>query len=111
MNKKVLFICSANCDRSPTAEAIYRQHPGIETKSTGIFKSDEEIQDHLCWADVIVVMEDYHEEYIRRHFADIVTGKPVYILNIPDKYLYMQDALVSLIQERMETVLSEICVE
>lgn len=108
MNTRLLFICSANHDRSPTAEAMYRQYPGLETRSTGIFKQDKTVRGCLQWANVIVVMEKHHEAYIRRHFADAVAEKPVYTLHIPDQYLRMQDSLVRLIQERMEPVLAEI---
>jgi len=33
--KNVLFVCSQNRRRSPTAEQIFADHPGIETSSAG----------------------------------------------------------------------------
>ena len=105
MGTRILFICSANRDRSPTAEAIYKQYPDLEARSTGILKPDETIQACLSWAEVIVTMEKHHEDYICEHFAEIVAEKPIHTLNIPDKYLYMQPLLVELIKERMVEVL------
>jgi protein-tyrosine-phosphatase len=32
---KLLFVCTANIDRSPTGEDIYKGQPGFETKSAG----------------------------------------------------------------------------
>ena len=29
---KILFVCYANMDRSPTAEQLYAKHPDIEHK-------------------------------------------------------------------------------
>ena len=108
MNTRVLFICSANGDRSPTAEAIYKQYPGLETRSTGIFKPDKTVYACLRWANVIVAMEQHHAEYIRKHFAKALAEKPLYTLDIPDDYLYMQDVLIQFIHERMNAILAEI---
>ena len=108
MDTKVLFICSANCDSSPTAEKVFGRYSGLETWSTGIMKNDETIDGCLRWADAIVVMEKHHKEYICKHFAEAIDEKPIFTLDIPDNYFYMQDSLVSLIQERMQPVLKEI---
>ncbi len=108
MKTRMLFICSANHDRSPTAEIMYQRHPGLEAKSTGIFKPQKEVRDCLSWAEVIVVMEDIHEAYIRKRFAEALADKPVFVLGIADRYRFMEDELTSLIEERMEAVLQSI---
>jgi protein-tyrosine-phosphatase len=36
MTKKVLFVCTGNYDRSPTAENMYKNVKGLEVKSAGI---------------------------------------------------------------------------
>ena len=33
--KRFLFVCSQNRLRSPTAEQVFAQHPGIEVASAG----------------------------------------------------------------------------
>ena len=108
MKTKILFICTANHDRSPTAEIMYQRHPGLEEKSTGIFRPEKKVREGLSWADVIVVMEDVHETYIREHFAQELGDKPVFVLGIEDRYRFMEDELTSLIEERMEAVLQSI---
>ena len=108
MKTKMLFVCTANHDRSPTAEIMYQRHPGLEAKSTGIFKPEKKVREDLTWADVVVVMEDVHETYIREHFAQELGDKPVFVLGIEDRYRFMEDELTSLIEERMEAVLQSI---
>ena len=108
MKTRMLFICTANHDRSPTAEIMYQRHPGLEAKSTGIFKPEKKVREGPSWADVIVVMEDVHETYIREHFAQELADKPVFVLGIEDRYRLTEDELTSLIEERMEAVLQSI---
>ena len=108
MKTKILFVCTANHDRSPTAEIIYQRHPGLEAKSTGIFKPEKKVREGLSWADVIVVMEDVHEKHIREHFPQELGDKPVFVLGIEDRYRFMEDDLTNLIEERMEAVLQSI---
>lgn len=105
MKTKILFVCTANHDRSPTAEIMYQRYSGLEAKSTGIFKPEKKVREGLAWADVIVVMEDIHETYIREHFAEALAEKPVFVLGIEDRYRFMEDDLTNLIEERMEAVL------
>ena len=105
MKTRMLFVCTANHDRSPTAEIMYQRYPGLEAKSTGIFKPEKKVSEGLTWADVIVVMEHVHETYIREHFAQELAGKPVFVLGIEDRYRFMEDELTSLIEEKMEAVL------
>jgi len=40
--KNVLFICSQNKLRSPTAEQVFADYPGIETASAGTNHDAEE---------------------------------------------------------------------
>ena len=108
MKTKILFVCTANHDRSPTAEIMYQRYSGLEAKSTGIFKPEKKVREGLAWADVIVVMEDIHETYIREHFAQELEDKPVFVLGIEDRYRFMEDDLTDLIEERMEAVLQSI---
>ncbi|MEM2593881.1 MAG: hypothetical protein QXV96_03115, partial [Candidatus Bathyarchaeia archaeon] len=35
--KRILFVCTANVDRSPTAEAILKGIKGFEVQSAGIW--------------------------------------------------------------------------
>ena len=101
---KILFVCEANHDRSPTAEDIYRNYPGIEAKSAGrAFYATTPIDAQLAeWADVIFCMEDYQKDDLIERFSTILKGKEVVDLDIQD-YYYRGDArLQELIRKRME---------
>ena len=67
MNKlKVLFVCTGNIDRSPTAEEIFRSYPGVEAKSAGTSElAPTRISKELVeWADLILVMEESPHNHI-----------------------------------------------
>ena len=85
--KRVLFVCAANQWRSPTAEALYRDHPQLEVRSAGIRPHARRRvgQGDIEWADAIFVMEREHKKWIQEHFRD-VTLPPIEILDIPDDY-------------------------
>jgi len=57
--RRVLFVCSRNQWRSPTAEAIYRNHPLVEALSAGVSSSARRRVSAklLQLADLILVME------------------------------------------------------
>ena len=56
---------------------------------------------HLGWADVIFVMERRHAERLREKFADVLAGKPMFVLRIPDKYKFGDSVLVALLREKL----------
>ena len=60
---KILFVCSANIDRSPTAEHIYANQTGLEVKSAGVswYAQQPVTTELLQWADVILCMEEEHK--------------------------------------------------
>ncbi|TLD72084.1 phosphotyrosine protein phosphatase [Phragmitibacter flavus] len=102
MNKRILFLCSQNKLRSPTAETIFRGHQGIEVDSAGL-NNDAEVplsHEQIEWADLIVVMEKTHRERLNRKFQHALGGKRIVVLNIPDNYEYMDPALIDLLKMR-----------
>ncbi|MDR0536934.1 MAG: hypothetical protein LBH04_02640 [Tannerellaceae bacterium] len=102
---KILFICHANVDRSPTAERIIRKdYPDIETKSAGIAPSAAVCVDNklIHWADVVLCMEAYQKEVLERDFKDALIDKELASLNIQDYYSYMSPELVQLIKEKFQ---------
>ncbi|MBL9174848.1 MAG: hypothetical protein JNL10_15025, partial [Verrucomicrobiales bacterium] len=56
---RVLFVCSMNQWRSPTAEALYRNDARLEVRSAGVRIGARRriTQEDLEWADWIFVME------------------------------------------------------
>lgn len=99
----VLFLCGMNRWRSPTAEQIFSEHPGVETCSAGLNPgADNPLTPELLeWADLIFVMERAHKEKLSRAFKPHLLGKRVICLNIPDNYKFMDPALVKLLRTKV----------
>ncbi|MBY5333224.1 hypothetical protein HFO99_04565 [Rhizobium leguminosarum] len=64
--KNVLFVCSQNKLRSPTAEQVFANWPDIEVSSAGTNKDAENsLSTELFeWADIVFVMEKAHRAKI-----------------------------------------------
>lgn len=103
---KVLFVCSANLDRSPTAEALFRDHPGIEVASAGTLRDAVTPlgQAHLAWADLVLVMEEAHRDTIAQRFGET---RKVVVLGIPDDFRRGDPELVKLLHARVPLHLPE----
>ena len=101
--KRFLFVCSQNRLRSPTAEQIFAQHPGIEVESAGTNHDAEYplTAELVAWADTIFVMERAHRSKIQRHFRPHLSGQRIVCLDIPDDYAFMDETLVRLLRARM----------
>ena len=100
--KKLLFICSQNKLRSPTAEAVFADYPGVATDSAGLNNNAEVYlsEEQLEWADIVIVMEKAHRNRLNRKFKHALAGKRIAVLGIPDEYEYMDRELVSLLESR-----------
>jgi len=108
VKKRILFLCSQNKLRSPTAEAIFADHPKIEVDSAGL-NHDAEIplsEEQVEWADLIIVMEKVHRDRLNRKFKKVLAGKRVAVLNIPDDYDYMDPELIGLLKARCASYVS-----
>ena len=102
-NKKVLFTCSRNRLRSPTAERIFSDRPGFEVASAGL---DPEAETPVCpelleWSDVIFVMEKVHKARLALKFRASLKGKRIVCLDIPDDFAFMDPALVRLLENKV----------
>jgi len=103
----ILFVCSANRLRSPTAEAVFDGHHGIAARSAGT-NSDAPWPiepDLIEWADMIFVMEHYHLSIVRRRFHAHLKDKKPICLDIPDDYDYMDPALVQLLHRKVDRLI------
>lgn len=101
--KHLLFICSQNRLRSPTAEQVFSQWPGVEAMSAGLNNdaTTPVSADLLEWAHVIVVMEKTHKNKLSKKFRPYLAGKRVVVLDIADEYDYMQPELVQLLKTKV----------
>ena len=101
--KRVLFICSQNLLRSPTAEEIFSKRAGLEVASAG---TDPDAttpvsSELLEWADLIFVMEKAHRTKLSRKFRPYLKNKRIICLDIPDEYGFMDPALVRLLEAKV----------
>jgi predicted protein tyrosine phosphatase len=101
--KTILFVCSQNRLRSPTAEQVFAQRADIEVASAGTNHDAETplSAELVRWADIIVVMEKTHRNKVQRRFRAALNGKRVICLDIPDEYEFMEPGLVRLLEARM----------
>lgn len=101
---RVLFVCTANQQRSPTAEALCRDHPGLEVRSAGtsVLATQPVTEELLDWADLVVAMEEEHARSLRERFPGAASRTRFVVLGIPDVFQYMDRSLQREIRERFE---------
>ena len=100
----ILFVCSRNKWRSPTAESIYKNYSGVNVKSAGTepsarIKLNSKI---IEWADYIFVKEMKHKQRMCANFPAETNDKCIIILNIPDEFQYMDPDLIEEIKTKVD---------
>ena len=100
---KLLFVCSGNRLRSPTAEAVFSTLDGFEATSAGTNSDADNVisSDLLAWADIIFVMENIHRAKLNERFRPLLKGKKLVVLDIPDRYGYMDPELVRVLKTKV----------
>jgi predicted protein tyrosine phosphatase len=108
---RVLFVCTSNRLRSPTAETQFMGWPGLEVSSAGLDPAATRVVDEgvIAAADVILVMERHHRDKITKRFRGALGQRPVYVLGIPDEYERDQPQLIALLKERVPLLLQREC--
>ena len=103
----VLFICSRNQWRSPTAEKLWRSHPNLSVRSAGTSPNARRhvSASDIVWAEVIFVMEEKHKSRLVAEFSRLLEHKPLHVLDIPDEYRYMDPELVEEIERSVSAIL------
>ncbi len=103
----LLFVCSKNQWRSPTAEAIYRNRSGLNVRSAGTSATARRSINagDIRWADHILVMEHHHKDRLKEKFRAELAHKKINVLDIPDDFQFMDPDLVALIELRVGIVL------
>jgi predicted protein tyrosine phosphatase len=101
--RNVLFICSQNKLRSPTAEHVFASWPGIVSASAGLNHDAENpvTPELLSWAHIIFVMERPHRNKLSAKFKRYLLDKRIICLEIPDEYEFMAPQLVQLLKARV----------
>lgn len=100
LKTRLLFICSRNQWRSPTAEALFKNHPRYTARSAGT-ENRARIKVtacHLGWADLIFCMERKHADRLRAQFPEELADKPLITLRIPDEFQRDDPELIALLR-------------
>jgi len=103
----VLFVCSRNQWRSPTAEQIWRKHPQVSARSAGTSpnaRHQVSVED-IRWASVILVMEEKHKSRLTAEFTRLLENKSIHVLDIPDDYKYMDPELIEILEQSVPSLL------
>lgn len=89
VRERILFVCTANVDRSPTAEDLYKGDPRYEVLSAGTapYATVPLTRELLLWADRVFVMserDDRHRSQIRMRFPGV--ERPIVDLDLEDRW-------------------------
>ena len=100
---KLLFVCTENRLRSPTAEAVFSSYEGVEAIGAGTNQdaATPVSGDLIEWADAILVMEQSHRNKISKKYKEQLKGKKLAVLDIPDNYDYMDPELIKLLKVKV----------
>lgn len=106
---KILFVCSRNHWRSPTAAKIFRDSPVIAARSAGTSAgARHRVNDRdLGWADLVLVMERHHRDALRTRFPAEARKVPIEVLEIPDEYEFMDEELISELRAKVSVFLQK----
>ncbi|MEI7436003.1 MAG: protein tyrosine phosphatase [bacterium] len=103
----ILFVCTLNQWRSPTAAKTYANDQRIEVRSAGVSSHSVHrvSQRDLEWADLVLVMEPEHKVRLLDMFNDVQLPA-IECLDISNELEFMDEALVGLIRDGTETHLA-----
>lgn len=103
----LLFICSQNRLRSPTAEQVFANWPGVTTASAGVnHGADTPLSGELLeWADLVFVMEPIHRRKVSSKFRAHLGNTKLICLGIPDDYAFMDPQLIEMLKARVAAYL------
>ena len=105
MREHILFVCTANIDRSRTAEDLYEGDERYEVRSAGTapFATVPVNRDLLLWADRVFVMcekEDRHQTHLKLRFPGV--DRPVVDLDVEDRWQRGHPELVARILKKLK---------
>ncbi len=100
--KRVLFLCGKARVRSPTAAQVFAEWSGVSTDFAGISNDADDTlsADQIDWADLIMVMERRHASRLNDRFGKMLAGKKVLVLDIRDRYTFMQQGLINELMDK-----------
>tara|TARA_S200000501_G_scaffold345766_1_gene358676 strand:+ start:1259 stop:1564 length:306 start_codon:yes stop_codon:yes gene_type:complete len=95
---KLLFVCTANKHRSPTAQLMFRDHYGYEALSAGLSPDSQQVVDQelVDWADKVFCFEDRQKKKLKKRF-----GVRAVNLAVPDEYDFNDADLVEVLRQKV----------
>jgi predicted protein tyrosine phosphatase len=101
----LLFICSKNQWRSPTAELLFKNHAAHQARSAGTSeKARIRVSQRLInWADIIFVMERKHQEILKQRFQ--INDIQLIVLEIEDNYQFNDPELINILENSLQRYL------
>lgn len=107
IQKRLLFICHSNQNRSPTAERIFSKEENLSVKSAGLYEGSKRFVSEglIFWADTVFVMEEYQKTELLRRFPEASKEKDIIVLGIEDVYDYMDPRLIPLLKKKVKDYL------
>ncbi len=82
---------------------MFSKYDGIKALSAGT-NADAETPlsgDSVEWADIVLVMEKAHRNKVSKKYKELLKGKKLVVLDIPDNYERMQPELIRLLQAKV----------
>jgi predicted protein tyrosine phosphatase len=112
MNQNILFVCSANKQRSKTAEDYFSlsfKDLNFKSAGTNIKLCNKEGTnpldiEMLDWAHLVLVMENKHKEIIDKNTESKYRSK-IIVLDIQDIYKYYQNELLVILEQKVRRCL------
>ncbi len=113
--KNILFICSANKDRSKTADDFFSdRYKEFKFNSAGTnWKLCDQLgtqmltKELLERADIIIAMENKHRVLIKKDHSYIDHNK-IEVLQIQDRYHYFQNELIDILRQKVTPILEQL---
>ncbi|MEM6689618.1 MAG: phosphotyrosine protein phosphatase [Planctomycetota bacterium] len=108
----VLFVCSKNRWRSPTAEKMFADHDLLRVRSAGTSRSAVRTisAGDLHWADTVIAMEPKHLSRLRADYPGETQYLEMHCVDIPDEYKFMDPELQDLIADAVARIFPD-CVK
>lgn len=98
----LLFVCSRNKKRSPTAEQV-AINLGFSASSGGVDMNADYIvgQEDILDAQTIICMETRHKQLLMKRFGALLSNKKLVVWNIPDNYALGDPALIAIVEQKL----------
>ncbi len=86
---------------------MFRRRPGLAVRSAGTSPRARRTvsESDIVWASVILVMEEKHQSRLKAAFGQLLHGRAIYVLDVPDEYQYMDPELIELLERSVPPLL------